>query len=121
MAKIMDDAVEIIKRKFGGSPEFGLLVTEEREKADVARAIYSIRTNLGLTQAQLAERIGTTQSVIARLEDSDYDGHTRKMLNRIAIALDCSLHIEFIPRNGLRPAPPSSTRRTRRSKDEQPA
>lgn len=35
---------------------------------EVARALIAARTEAGLTQAQVAERMGTTQSVIARLE-----------------------------------------------------
>jgi predicted transcriptional regulator len=46
-----------------------------------------------LTQEQLAERIGTTQSVISRLEDCDYDGHSLSMLNRIAGALNKRLTV----------------------------
>ena len=46
-----------------------------------------MRTEAGLTQSQLAGLVGTTQSVISRLEDSDYDGHSLSMLTRIAEAL----------------------------------
>ena len=40
-----------------------------------------------MTQGQLAELVGTTQSVISRLEDSDYEGHSLSILHRIAEAL----------------------------------
>lgn len=50
-----------------------------------------MRTEAGLTQSQLAELVGTTQSVISRLEDSDYDGHSLSMLHRIADALEKKL------------------------------
>ena len=46
-----------------------------------------MRKKAGLSQQQLAELVGTTQSVISRLEDSDYDGHSLTMLDRIARAL----------------------------------
>ena len=55
--------------------------------ADVAQLIYDARTNAGLSQKELAELIGTTQSVISRLEDSDYGGRSLTMLERIAGAL----------------------------------
>ena len=42
------------------------------------------RTEAGLSQKELAEMIGTTQSVISRLEDADYEGHSLSMLSRIA-------------------------------------
>ena len=40
--------------------------------------------------------IGTTQSVISRLEDADYEGHSLSMLNRIAEALDKRLKIQMV-------------------------
>lgn len=60
--------------------------------------IYDIRKQAGLTQSQLAEAIGTTQSVIARLEDADYEGHSLSMLTRIASALNQKLEIKMSPR-----------------------
>jgi predicted transcriptional regulator len=62
-------------------------IDAERVNAEVARLIYDLRTEAGLTQAQLAEIVGTTQSVISRLEDSDYEGHSLSILSRIAVAL----------------------------------
>ena len=71
------------------------LLKKERVKADIAQKIYDMRIAEGLTQKQLADRIGTTPSVISRLEDSDYDGHSLKMMNRIAEALNYQLDITF--------------------------
>ncbi|MGH9816099.1 MAG: helix-turn-helix domain-containing protein [Candidatus Acidiferrales bacterium] len=45
-----------------------------------------MRDSAKLTQQELAERAGTTQSVIARLEDAEYTGHSIKMPERIASA-----------------------------------
>jgi DNA-binding XRE family transcriptional regulator len=50
----------------------------------------------GLTQKQLAKLAGTTPSVISRLEDADYDGHSLAMLRRIAAALDKPVEIRFV-------------------------
>jgi len=41
--------------------------------------------------------IGTTASVICRLEDTDYEGHSLAMLNRIAAALNRRVEIRFVP------------------------
>jgi transcriptional regulator with XRE-family HTH domain len=54
---------------------------------EVAQLVYDLRTEAGLTQAQLAERIGTQASAISRLEDADYEGHSVSMMRRIARAL----------------------------------
>jgi len=44
----------------------------------------------------LAELVGTTQSVIARLEDADYEGHSLSMLQRIATAVNKRLEVRFV-------------------------
>jgi transcriptional regulator with XRE-family HTH domain len=49
-----------------------------------------------LSQRELAKRVGTTASVICRLEDADYRGHSLAMLRRIAAALDRRLEIRFV-------------------------
>jgi transcriptional regulator with XRE-family HTH domain len=92
------DAVEILRRRLNTNPEFEQMVAEERAKSVAAQAIYDVRTAAGLTQAELARKIGTKQSVIARLEDGDYEGHTYRILNRIAVALDQDVDIRFVPR-----------------------
>ncbi len=61
----------------------------------VAQLIYEARTARGLTQKELADRIGTKQSAIARLEDADYDGHSLSMLQKIAGALNQRVEIKF--------------------------
>jgi hypothetical protein len=49
---------------------------EERANAEIARRICELRTAAGLTELRLAKTIGTTASVICRLEDADYEGHS---------------------------------------------
>src|SRR5689334_18005424 len=105
-------AVEILRRRLGQHPDFERMVAEERAKSAAARAIYDVRTSAGLTQAELAKRIGTKQSVIARLEDGDYEGHTYRILNRIARALDQEVDIRFVPRKS-EASPSLRNRRTK--------
>ena len=69
-------------------------------KAEVTRLIYETRKMAGLTQTELAELIGSKQPVIARLEDADYEGHSLTMLQRIAIALNQRVEINFVPLEG---------------------
>jgi len=44
------------------------LLAEERQRSLLAFAIYEARTAAGLAQKELAERVGTRQSVISRIE-----------------------------------------------------
>ena len=72
-------------------------VEEARASADVARKVYALRTGAKLTQKELAARVGTTPSVISRLEDDDYAGHSLAMLRRVAAALNKRVEIRFVP------------------------
>jgi DNA-binding XRE family transcriptional regulator len=90
------DALKIIRREFyEGKPDKLAALDAERQNATVARKLYSLRTRAGLTQAQLAQRVGTTTSVISRLENADYRGHSLSMLRRVAAALDRNVSITF--------------------------
>ncbi len=90
------DAVELLHRRYiKGDPEQEASLQAERVNAEVACLIYDLRKDAGLTQKELAELIGTTQSVISRLEDADYDGHSLSILHRVAKALKQKLTVEM--------------------------
>jgi ribosome-binding protein aMBF1 (putative translation factor) len=65
--------------------------------AQIADQVADRRQSLGLSQRQLAELTGTTQSAIARLERGGRPPRIDTLL-RIAEALDCRLVIELEPR-----------------------
>ncbi|MGD0361681.1 MAG: helix-turn-helix domain-containing protein [Bryobacteraceae bacterium] len=96
--KITADAVEILhSRFFDGKPERLKILEEARANEEIARKILGLRTKAGLTQTQLGRLVGTTASVICRLEDADYEGHSLAMLRRIAAALNQRVEIRFVP------------------------
>lgn len=93
------DAAEILRQRYvKGDPDRISALERERLNAAVARQIYEARTSRKLSQAKLAAMIGTTQSVIARLEDADYDGHSLTMLRRIAEALGYEVEVQLVQR-----------------------
>lgn len=95
--KSTSDAVEILQcRYYEGKPERQAALEEARANEEVARKIYTLRTEAGLTQQQLAKLVGISASVIGRLEDADYEGHSLAMLRRIAAALDKWLELRFV-------------------------
>ena len=102
--KRTSDALVLLDNLTGHSPEMAALVEQEQSNLDIARQIHELRTKAKLSQAQLARRVGTTQSVISRLEDADYDGHSLDMLRRIAAALEKRVEIRFLPARKLQPA-----------------
>ncbi len=95
--KITTDAVEIMENMIGDDPQLHQMYAEARINAHVAQLIYDAHIEAGLTQAQLAELIGTKQSVIARLEDADYEGNSLTLLKRIAEVLHRKVIIDLVP------------------------
>jgi transcriptional regulator with XRE-family HTH domain len=57
--------------------------------------IYDLRTEAGLSQRELAERMGTTQSVISRLEEGGGARNRIDTLARVARALGRHLVVSF--------------------------
>jgi ribosome-binding protein aMBF1 (putative translation factor) len=84
-------------RYIGDDLQLAAAFEEEFAAADIASQIYKLRRRAGLSQRQLAAKVETTASVICRLEDSDYDGHSLSMLKRIAGALARKVKIVFVP------------------------
>ena len=78
---------------------------EEVVNAEIASKVYALRTKAGLSQRELAKKVGTSASAICRLEDADYEGHSLYLLKRIAEALDQRVEIRFVPLRRKRPQP----------------
>lgn len=92
------DALEIIYQEiYEGKPERIAELEEARVNDDVARKIRDLREVAGLSRQKLADIVGIEVSIICRLEDADYEGHSLTMLNRIASALDRRIKIDFVP------------------------
>src|SRR5256712_7287476 len=90
------DALKILDRLTGRERSLRDRIVHEKLNVQVARMIYETRTKAGLSQRQLAELVGTSQPVIARLEDADYRGHSLSMLQRIGRVLKKRLEIRFV-------------------------
>ena len=81
------DAVAILHRRYyQGKPARLKSLEEARANEEIAHSIRELRTKARLSQAQLAKLVGTTASVICRLEDAEYEGHSLVMLRRIAFS-----------------------------------
>jgi transcriptional regulator with XRE-family HTH domain len=61
----------------------------------LGQLIYDLRTEAGLSQRALAERMGTTQSVISRLEEGGSARNRLDTLARVAVALERHLIVSF--------------------------
>lgn len=94
--KRTSDALAILDNMAGKDTKHQELLVQERTNVRIARQIYDLRTKAKLSQGELAKKVGTTQSVISRLEDADYDGHSLAMLQRIASALNKRIEVRFV-------------------------
>ena len=77
------------------NPEFRKHFRHARLAVEVAHQIVLLREKLGLSQVELARRMGTKQQTISRLERGDYDGFTLKTLLKIAEATKTQLVVRF--------------------------
>ena len=88
---------EYIAEREAREPAFKEAMTAERPRYEFRRALIGARLRANLTQAQLAERLGTTQSAIARLETGQ-STPTVDTLCKLAAVL--GIRFEITP-NGL--------------------
>ena len=66
---------------------------------DVAIQIASLRKRCGLSQKELARRLGTSQQQVSRLESPSYEGHSLSMVRRVADVLGATVHVEIKRKN----------------------
>lgn len=74
---------------------------DELVNIEAAQLIHDMRTKAGLSQRELARKVGTSASAINRLESADYEGHTIAMVRRIAMALERRLELRAVPVKAL--------------------
>ena len=90
------DAFEWLYNEFiGEDPERVASYQEERIKAEIARQIYDLRDSAGLSQRELADLVGTSETVIDDLEEADYEGDALSILAKIATVLHKRIDVHF--------------------------
>jgi len=73
------------------SPRFASAFQKELNRNRLAEQIVALREKQGWTQDELARKVGTTQSGIARLENPNYRNYSFAMLEKVAAALKVRL------------------------------
>jgi DNA-binding XRE family transcriptional regulator len=91
----MSDIDSLIEKKIKASDEFAKEYGRERERLQIAVALMKLRESEGLTQRQLAEKVGKPQSTIARIENGTMNV-TFGILNEIAVGLGKKLDVRFV-------------------------
>lgn len=93
--KTIPDAVEVLDKRYGSDnpEEWNRLLREEEIKGQIAQIVYDLRNEAKLSQTRLAKLVKTSQSVISRVENADYEGSALEILLRVCLALNRPLHV----------------------------
>lgn len=105
---VMDE----IRAELAHDRELNASYQRELARLRLANQIAALRARSGLSQAELAEKIGTKQAGVARMERASYTGYTVGTLARIAAATGANLEVRFVLPHGLRTAVKPGTHRT---------
>ena len=86
---------EKLKKEALKDEEFRKEYDNLEEEFSLAREIIQLRKNNNMTQKELAEKAGTSQPAIARLESGNYKNVSLSFLRRVASALNAVPEIHF--------------------------
>ena len=79
------------------APDFAARFKTAGEAWDVSFQITRLREEAGLSQAEPAKRLHTSQQQISRLESPAYEGHSLSMLRRVAAELHARVRVVLEP------------------------
>ena len=77
-------------------PNFKKKFMEESWRLSIAEQLTRVRLEAGLTQAQLAKKVGTTASAISRYENTDYNRYEVGTIRKLAEACGGKLRISIV-------------------------
>lgn len=90
------DVMAYFRRMVAENPGYEITLQEERDKLALAQQIRDLRVAKGLSQAEVAEQVGTKQPSIARIERGESLPKI-EMLQRLARVFGMRVQIEFVP------------------------
>ena len=76
-------------------PDFAARFRRAGEAWDVAIQLAALRKESGMSQKELARRVGTSQQQISRLESPSYEGHSLSMIRRVAEVLGATVRVQI--------------------------
>jgi len=92
IAQLKDEIAEYQRMRTDPLPR----VVRAQNMEEIRKGIIRLRMARGLTQAELASRLGCKQSDVSRIERKGYQGFTYTFLNRLAKILDVNLELNFV-------------------------
>ena len=90
------DGLKILHALFINTPRMKRLYAEEHQRVALGDLIRDLRESKPLTQVQLARKVGTSQSAIARIEDANYTGQKLGTIAKIAAALGHRVELSLV-------------------------
>ena len=75
-------------KHIANDPEMVQFYEDEHQRVIIGSEIYELRNKIGLTQAELAHRVGTTKEVIDEIEYADYEENRQETIERIFVVLN---------------------------------
>lgn len=103
---------ETFRKELVATPELRAIYTEEARKKELWLQLVEMRQKAGLTQAEIAKRLGVSQAQVARIEKRGYDAYTLNTLRKYVEALDNGYVLEIRihkPRSARQPPTPHLT------------
>jgi len=95
--------MEEIREELAQDRELNATYQRELARLRLANQIAALRARSGMSQAELAAKIGTKQAGVARMERASYTGYTVGTLAKIAAAMGANLEVRFVlPDKGRR-------------------
>ena len=91
----------LFDRLYRGKPHRIAALNQTRRELSLGRQIRELREGKGLSQAQLARALRTQAPAISRIEDADYDGHSLRILRKIAEYFEQELVVAFKPQRAV--------------------
>jgi hypothetical protein len=86
----------LYKKYIKDDPESVELLREYEVRATIAKQVYDLRNEAGLTAAELADLALVPESVIDALEEAEYAGDALALLVRVASALNKKVEVHFV-------------------------
>lgn len=87
---------EAWKKKLESGPNFQAIYEEEAAKKELWLQLVEARQSAGLTQQQLAKKLGVSQAQVARMEKRGYDAYTLTSLRRYVNALGKGFSLKVV-------------------------
>lgn len=92
--KAGETAYERYRSEFLSDPQHRAMYEEEAAKGELWLQLVEARMNAGLTQAQVAKRLGVSQAQVARVEKRGYESYTLNTLRKYVQAIGNGLAVE---------------------------